>query len=233
MIIVGGNFELNSNDDAITSRGNVIISGGTFDILSGDDGIYAEYLSKILGGKVTVKNSYEGIEGATVEILGGTLDITAFDDGVNAANSDLGRYSFYILISGGDIVVNAGGDGIDSNGTIKITGGNVCAVGSAGMVENPSSNSTQRYVSLTMSSTAVADTEIIVKNSNGEILLEVKPPKKYQSVIISLNSFVQGETYTLTVGTQRYSATLNSIGTIIGNNMPGGGNQGFRPGGRR
>lgn len=259
LVITGGNFELDSNDDAITSKGNVIISDGTFEISTGDDGIHAEYLLKIIGGDVTVKKSYEGIEGATVEILGGKLDVTAFDDGINAANSDLGRYAFYILIAGGDITVNAGGDGVDSNGTIKIiggnlyvygptandnaaldadsgiiiVGGNVCAVGSAGMVENPSENSSQCYVSLTLTSSAVENTEITIKNSDGELLLQIKPPKKYQSVIVSLSEFVKGETYTISVGDQSYSATLNSIGTALGRNMQGGGNQGFRPDGNQ
>lgn len=257
LIITGGNFELNSNDDAITSKGNLLISGGTFNIASGDDGIHAEYLTKISGGNITVTKSYEAVEGATVEILGGTLDLTAVDDGINAANSDLGNYGFYILVTGGDIFVNAGGDGVDSNGTVKvtggnlyiygptnganasldsetgviITGGNVVAVGAAGMVENPSSNSTQYYVSLTLSATASANTKVTVQNSNGDAILELTPTKTYQSVIISLSEFVQGETYTITVGESSYSATLSNIGTALGQNMQGGGNQGFMPGG--
>lgn len=257
LIITGGNFELNSNDDAVTSKGNLLVTGGTFDIATGDDGLHAEYLTKISDGNITVTKSYEAVEGATVEILGGTLNLTSVDDGINAANSDLGNYGFYILVAGGDIVVNAGGDGVDSNGTVKvtggnlyiygptnsanasldsetgviITGGNVVAVGAAGMVENPSSNSTQCYVSLTLSTTASANTKVTVQNSNGDTLVELSPTKTYQSVIISLSTFTKGETYTITVGSSSYSATLSSIGTALGQNMHGGGNQGFMPGG--
>ncbi len=259
LIITGGRYTINSNDDALSSKGNLIILGGTFTIASGDDGLHAEYLTKIVDGTITVTKSYEGIEGATVEILGGKIDVTATDDGINAANGDLGRYSFYILITGGEITVNAEGDGIDSNGTVKITGGNIYiygptkgengaldadtgiivtggnlfALGSVGMVETPSNNSTQRYISLTLSSAAQAGTVVTVSTEDGQTLATLTPPKRYQSVIVSLNSFEEGATYTVSVGDSTYSATLDDIGTALGSNANGMGNQGFRPGGRR
>lgn len=257
LIITGGNFVLNSSDDAIHSKGNVLITGGTFDISTGDDGIHAEYLNKIVDGNIIINKSYEGIEGATVEILGGNIKLTATDDGINAANGDLRNYSFYILISGGKIDIDAGGDGIDSNGTFKmtggdvtvygptdngngsldadtgilVTGGNLCAVGSAGMVENPSKNSTQHYISLTLSSYASANTKITVTDEDGNELFTTTPTKKFQSVIVSLECFEKGKTYIITVGDDSYEATLDSIGTAIGTNMNGQGNQGFMPGG--
>lgn len=257
LIITGGNFILDSNDDAIHSKGNVLISGGTFDISTGDDGIHAEYLNKIIDGNIIINKSYEGIEGATVEILGGNIKLYAMDDGINAANGDLRNYTFYILISGGKIEIDADGDGIDSNGTFKmtggdvivygptengngsldadtgiiVTGGNLCAVGSAGMVENPSKNSTQHYISLTLPSYATANTQITVTDKDGKEVYSTTPTKKFQSVIISLDCFEKGETYIITVGESSYEATLESIGTAIGTNMNGHGNQGFMPGG--
>lgn len=257
LIITGGKFEIDSNDDAFHSKGNLIITGGTFSVSTGDDAFHAEYLTKIAGGNITVNKSYEGIEGATVEITGGTINVTASDDGINAANGDLKDYTFYILISGGNIVVNAEGDGVDSNGTIKITGGtllvygptnggdaaldadsgiiitggDVCAVGSVGMVENPSSSSSQCYINLTLNSAVSANTTLTVYDSENNTLLEISPTKKYQSIIISLSSFVKGNTYTITVGNNTYSATLSNIGTALGMNSQGHGNQGFMPGG--
>lgn len=256
LIITGGNFELDSNDDAIHSKGNVIISGGAIDISTGDDGIHAEYFNIIIDGNITINKSYEGIEGANVEILGGNIKLYAKDDGINAANGDLKNYTFYILISGGKIEIDADGDGIDSNGTFKMTGGdvtvygptdngngaldadtgilvsggNLCAVGSAGMVENPSKNSKQYYISLTLPSYASANTQITVTNADGKEVFTTTPNKKFQSVIISLECFKKGESYIITVGDNSYEAKLDSIGTAIGTNMNGHGNQGFMPG---
>lgn len=257
LVITGGNFVIDSNDDAIHSKGNVLITGGTFEISTYDDGIHAEYLNKIVDGNINITKSYEGIEGATVEILGGNIKLYSKDDGINAANGDLRNYSFYILISGGKIDIDADGDGIDSNGTFKmtggdvtvygptdnangsldadtgilVTGGNLCAVGSAGMVENPSKNSTQYYVSLTLSSYAYANTKVTVTDEDGNELFTTTPTKRFQSVIISLECFEKGKTYIITVGDDSYEATLDSIGTAIGTNMNGHGNQGFMPGG--
>ncbi len=257
LVITGGKFEINSNDDAITSKGNLIISGGEFTIATGDDALHAEYLTKITDGDITITKSYEGVEGAAVDIRGGTLDITSADDGINAANKDLSNYEYYIYISGGDITVNAQGDGIDSNGWVKIEGGKVivhgptnggngsldadrgilmnggdlCAVGAAGMVENPGANSAQCYISLNLSSTQSAGTVIAVYDENGTALFTLTPKKTYQSVIISLSSFAQGKTYTVQVGDSAYEATLTNIGTALGTNQGGWGNQGFVPGG--
>ncbi len=250
LVITGGRFEIDSNDDAIHSKGNVIISGGTLNISSGDDGIHAEYLTKITGGNIVINKSYEGIEGATVEILGGNIDVVSTDDGINAANADLGNYAFYILIAGGDIDVDADGDGLDSNGTLKITGGdlrvlgptdnfnsaldadtgiiitggNICAVGSSGMVETPSDKSTQCFIVLNLTSAQSKNTTITVENSKGEKVFELTPTKKYQSIILSLNSFKQNESYTVKVDDESFDATLSSIGTTLGKQ-----NNGFMP----
>lgn len=256
LVIDGGRYEIDSNDDAITSKGNLVVAGGEIALASGDDGLHAEYLTKITGGDITISNCYEGVEGASVEITGGTIALTSVDDGINAANADLTGYQYYIYLSGGNITVNAQGDGIDSNGYVRMEGGTVIvygptnggnaaldtdqgfllnggtliALGAVGMVETPGSNSAQNYVSLTCSSTQSAGTNITVTDADAQTLVNVTPPKTYQSVIISCPSFTQGSTYTVTVGSTTYSATLSSIGTALGSNAQGGGAQGMMPG---
>ena len=163
--ISGGTVRITADDDGIHADGNLKITGGTVTVSAGDDGLKAEYDVTISGGTVTVSNSYEGVEGATVNLMGGSGRITASDDGVNAANSDLSGYSFQLNIAGGTWYVNAGGDGLDSNGSVTISGGTtevyaaandgngaldsetgitysggtVLAVGMSGMAETPSS----------------------------------------------------------------------------------------------
>ena len=99
--INGGTVSITAEDDGIHADGNLKITGGTVTVSAGDDGLKAEYDITISGGAVTISKSYEGIEGATVNLAGGTGKVTSSDDGINAANSDLGRYSFALNISGG------------------------------------------------------------------------------------------------------------------------------------
>ena len=260
LVILGGKYIINSNDDAITSKGNLVIASGDFDISSGDDGIHAEYITTILNGNIKVNKSYEALEGACVEVYNGVLDLTSVDDGINAANADLKNYPYNIYIGGGVVYVNAGGDGIDSNGTVEIAGGtiivngptdsmngsldadrgilvnggNLIAVGPLGMIETPSNNSKQCCIVLGVNQQS-GNTLISVKDQNGNILFETITLKVFRSVVISLESFVLGETYTVEIGTASYTFTLNNILTNQGVNQgPGGpGNPGSGgPGGR-
>ena len=253
MVIKGGTFILNSNDDAITSKGNIFILDGKFDISTGDDGIHAEYLTKITGGEILINKCYEGVEGAQVEITGGDLNITSVDDAINAANGDFETsYNFYIYLDNANILINANGDGIDSNGNVTmnggtviiygptrganasldsdrgfvVNGGNLIAFGPMGMVENPASNSTQPYISLN-TSTNSKNTVTIKKNN--ELLFQHTPSKTYQQLIVSLEDFNLNDTIILNIGSSEYEVTLSRIGNAIGQNSSGMGNQGQRP----
>ena len=167
LVINGGNFILDTADDSIHSDFNLTITGGILDINTGDDAVYADqYL--ILGKaksdnsllNITIKKSYEGLEGAYIYLYSGTYYIISFDDGINTAGDTTencqpdqgpqnnngmrlrrnlrGRNlqlnmplcgSFHMYIFGGDIYVNAGADGLDSNGNILISGGNIEILG--------------------------------------------------------------------------------------------------------
>lgn len=134
LIISGGEFDIDSADDALHSNARLDISGGSITARSGDDGIHADEEINISGGKVAVAESYEGIESADINISGGTVEIKSSDDGLNASDGSsqggMGRYSSATLtISGGTVYVDAEGDGLDSNGDILISGGIVLVDG--------------------------------------------------------------------------------------------------------
>lgn len=138
VLITGGTLSLNCADDAIHSNGDVTLTGGTYEIYTGDDGVHADYNltlgteNSTTGPKLTIAASYEGVEGATILVYSGTGNITSSDDGFNAANGDLnGSYSFCLSFYGGTWSINAGGDGIDSNGDIYLYGGVIEVFGSA------------------------------------------------------------------------------------------------------
>lgn len=85
--IYDGDFEINSESDAMDAAYDLQIDGGTFNISCADDGIHSECGTFINSGEIRITKSYEGIEGETVTINGGKIYITSSDDGINAAGS--------------------------------------------------------------------------------------------------------------------------------------------------
>ena len=140
----GGTVTVDSADDAFHSNGEITITGGTLSLTSGDDGIHADGALTISGGTLTIPDSYEGLEGLTIDISGGDITLKASDDGLNAAGGSdgsgtsgpMGGYDQFaaqegvsITISGGTLTVDAEGDGLDSNGDLTISGGTVYVYG--------------------------------------------------------------------------------------------------------
>lgn len=118
-------------NDGINAEQLLEIKSGTLTVSAGDDGIHCDRILYIGedntdGPTVTVENSYEGIEAAELYIRSGKITVHSTDDCLNAANSDLSNYAFKIVISGGEMIMDTtAGDGIDSNGTLDISGGTV------------------------------------------------------------------------------------------------------------
>ncbi|MDE7327118.1 MAG: carbohydrate-binding domain-containing protein [Lachnospiraceae bacterium] len=137
LTVTAGNFHIDSADDALHSNSDLCIANGSFTLATGDDGIHADGALTIQDGTITITQSYEGLEGKSVEISGGNITLRSEDDGINAAGGRDGsgtlrgmdqfssQEGVYILICGGQINIDANGDGIDSNGDLTVTGGTV------------------------------------------------------------------------------------------------------------
>ncbi|MCX7715302.1 MAG: carbohydrate-binding domain-containing protein [Clostridia bacterium] len=265
--ITGGTFSINSCDDAVHSNGVVTISGGSLEIWTADDGVHADTTANIQSSSViNINKCYEGIEALTINIAGGTTHLTASDDGVNAAGGvdqsnvstggmgvpgqSTGSGNGLINISGGYLVVDSTGDGLDANGSIKMTAGTVLvngptandngaldydgtfvvsggllvAAGSSGMVQAPSTSSTQRSVSVTYRSTQAANTLFTITNSSGASILTFKPSKAYAAVVVCSPNISSGSAYKIYSGGS-YSGTaadgLYSGGTYTAGTLKG------------
>lgn len=141
LTIQDGTFTIDSADDAIHSNSDIVLSSGTYQITTGDDGVHADGAVQITGGTLAIAQSYEGIEGLTVEISGGEISIVSSDDGLNAVGGTDGsgtgsrgdsfsaNADAWITISGGVISIDAEGDGIDSNGSLTVSGGEIYVYG--------------------------------------------------------------------------------------------------------
>lgn len=240
--LVDGTYIINAVDDGIVGHDSVTVTGGDFTINCGDDGIHAETYLYIENGTINITECCEGIEGHYITIDDGTISIKSSDDGINAAKDSASS----LVINGGDIYVNAEGDGIDSNGTVvinsgivvvdgpvsdgdsgldydvscTINGGYIFIAGSSGMAEGFSYDSTQCGTLLAVTNGAAGDM-VSLADSEGNVILSYTPSKKYGAVNISSPDIKTGETYTLYTGgtitdATELNARISKGGTISG-----------------
>ncbi len=130
IVINGGELNIKSYDDSLhadnqaalengaSPLGNITVNGGNITLYSNDDGAHAEGTVCIKGGNVSVVNSYEGVEGSSIEVSGGNVSVSAKDDGMNStATSGTG-----ITLSGGYVYIYCTGDGLDTNSKTSYAG---------------------------------------------------------------------------------------------------------------
>ncbi len=240
LIIAGGEFNLDTQDDGIHSNQNVTVQGGSITVSTGDDGIHAEKTLIVDGGSIDIQKSYEGLEGFDIVIKDGDIKIEASDDGINAAGdseavTEEKKKDFMadedqgasMTINGGIIYVNANGDGLDANGDIfidggevtvhgpadggngtldyaascRITGGTLVAIGSIGMAQKPSEDSTQVSLVFQTDKAIEAGAVISLKDKEGNTLAETVTEKTAQWFAISSPNLSVGEEYIFCAGT--------------------------------
>lgn len=243
--IDGGTFTIDAADDAIHSNTDVTINGGTFSIASADDALHADARLTINDGDIDITQSYEGLESNVITINDGIIWVVAGDDGVNASSGAGETFGMgggmggrpgqgvttytgdtWLYINGGTLVVNSGGDALDANGAIEMTGGVVivhgptnsgngaldydgtfnisggllAAAGSAGMAQAPSTTTTQNSLLINFSAGQAAGTLVHIEDSQGNSLLTFAPAKQFQSLVFSSPDLTTGESYNIYIG---------------------------------
>lgn len=251
MLLSNGSFTIDSADDSLHANESLTINGGTYQLASGDDGVHAETELVITSCTMDISECYEGLEAEAIAVAGGDITINASDDGLNASGGadssgvTGGRDGMFgggmgggmmsgtnananISICGGKLTIHAGGDGLDSNGNLTIsggytvvynpksgdtsvldsqyspviTGGTYIGLGiTTNMAETFSATSSTQGVIACSVGNVAAGSKITIADTSGNVLISCTAEYSTALLIISNPDIVKGQTYTVTAGT--------------------------------
>ncbi|ROS79061.1 carbohydrate-binding domain-containing protein [Cellulomonas sp. PhB143] len=159
------------------------------------------------------------VEDASLTITGGTLAVDADGDGLDSNGT--------MDVSGGTVVVqgptNGGNGALDVNGSFAISGGELTAVGSSGMAVAPDADADQASIMATLDSAGAAGSTVQVLDASGDVVASFTAEKEFGSVVYSSPTIEDGAEYTVTVdGTAAGTATAGDYpASTMGG--PGGG----------
>lgn len=248
--IDGGSFQLSSGDDGIHAEAYLNINGGTTTIAESYEGLEAAQIH-ISGGTTQVSSSDDGLNatgGSSFELVDGLLvlkDISSSD----TEQTFGGRGGMFevedncdIIISGGNLTVTtSNGDGIDSNGSLNvsgstvlvfgsssggegaldytgsssISGGTLVALGSSGMAQSMEPDDSHATLMVTWDEVQPAGTRLTLCTQQGEILCSLQSTNSFQTAVISTDSLSAGQEVSLyTGGTVNSDSQLLTMGTL-------------------
>ena len=213
-----GEYNINA---ALYSRSDLAINGtGSLTIHApGGHGISCKDDLVITGGTVNITAAGHGLDANdSVRIGGGTVTADAGKDGIHAENTEDATKGF-VYISGGDAVDSNGnmtmtggyvyatnyrtGDVsvLDSQNRPVITGGTYIGLGmSTMMAESFSEESGQGVIACTCGDQP-AGSVLTIKDSKGNTLLELESEYNTAIMIISSPQIEKGQSYTVSIGT--------------------------------
>ena len=240
-------IEISAKGDGIHSDKNVYIDGKSLNIKESEEGIEGKVVD-IVSGDIDIKSSDDGInatdsslktdnlpadvqekiknrperpegeavpegemqrpegmprgggfenqEGTEIIIRGGDLYIDASGDGIDSNGN--------LTVSGGKVVIEGSGgrgDGaIDYNGTGLVTGGEVLALGGSDMLQSFSSESAQSHIVVTAKESIAVGAKITIKDEAGKVLYEHINKKAFSALVYSNKDLVKAKNYTVQIG---------------------------------
>ena len=259
--ISGGTLNITQANEGIEAQ-YINILDGTVNVTSSDDGINASYSTTSTSTESTTATSTnqsaqggqnsapQAPNGSAGQAPSGTMGQPPAGGGAGGGMGG-GGGTFEVVdatinITGGTVIVNANGDGIDSNGTATLSGGTlivngpftggnasldtngdlllngttVTAGNSGDMFEAPSTNSTSGYVKISNVSNLSAGTTVQVADSSGNVVANYKVTNSNTALIlVSSSKITKGESYTVYTTTDSVDAsstTLASNATSLG-----------------
>lgn len=248
--IDGGSFQISSGDDGIHAEAYLNINGGTTTIAESYEGLEAAQIH-ISGGTTQVFSSDDGLNaagGSSFELVDGLLVLkdTSSSDTEQTFGGRGGMFEVEdncdITISGGNLTVTtSNGDGIDSNGSLNVSGGTVLvfgsssggegaldytgsssisggtlvALGSSGMAQSMEPDDSHATLMVTWDEVQPAGTRLTLCTQQGEILCSLQSTNSFQTAVISTDSLSAGQEVSLyTGGTVNSDSQLLTMGTL-------------------
>lgn len=239
----GGNNGNYDESKTMKVDGNVTMNSGSVTIDSANDGIKSLGTVTINQGVLSIVDSYEAIEAPFITVNDGEVSLVSTDDGFNATHGSGGESNdgSLLLINGGTIYVDgSGGDAIDSNGSVTITGGVIAVHGpqsspevgmdyngignisggfivvsgtNSNMTQGFNNTSSQKSVTMKTTQSVASNTLFHIEDSNGNELLNFKPKRSYYSVVFSSPELVNGGSYTIYTGGSSDGTVTNGLYT--------------------
>ena len=143
--ITGGTYNIKSSAVGIRANDSIRIADVNLNITAGTDGLHAENNSDDSKGYIFIAKGNIKIEAEDDCIHGSS--VVQIDDGTFELNGAEGIEGTYVQVNGGNISINATGDGINAGSksesykvTIEITGGNITIVMADGDTDGIDSN---------------------------------------------------------------------------------------------
>ncbi len=241
LVIDNGEITISKSYEGIESH-IIIINGGTINVTASDDGFNANGGTNSFGNFGGFKKEDKGSTSEeastedTAEVSENTSSSQKEDTSTNTESRDDSMPT--LQITGGNIYVNANGDGLDSNGDIIIdggyiivdgpvsggdgaldggtenggqilvNGGTIIAVGASGMAESFEKGSSQYSFITTLSEKASANSAVSIIDSNGNEIFSYTAAKSFSSVVFSSSYLKVGETYTVKVNDSETTVTV-------------------------
>ena len=235
----------------------VRIDGGSTSIVASDDGINAASGSSSegsmpMGGGAAEGDGGRGGAGGAGGAGGpgapGAPSDAGSDAGAGApgeAGDAVASSACKVVVTGGTTYVSAGGDGIDSNGSVEvsggmlmvegptsnadsffdydssatITGGTVLMVGSTGMAQS-FTGGTQAFAMASASGSA--GQTVILQDAQGNEVASFAATKNFQAVLASADGAAEGDTLTVKIGSTETALTASTTATTSGFGVGGG-----------